>query len=105
MCLEISVIICTYNPRMDYLARVLSALQAQTLAREHWELLLIDNASNQPLRGRIDLSWHQHAKHVTEQKLGLTFARLRGIRESACELLVFVDDDNVLDPDYLEQAM
>jgi GT2 family glycosyltransferase len=35
---------------------------------------------------------------------GLTAARVRGIREARGELLVFVDDDNLLSPNYLEQA-
>jgi glycosyltransferase involved in cell wall biosynthesis len=42
---------------------------------------------------------------VREETLGLTPARLRGIQEAGGELLVFVDDDNVLDPDYLEAAL
>ena len=41
---------------------------------------------------------------VREETLGLTPARLRGIRETTGDLLVFVDDDNVLDPDFLETA-
>ena len=41
--MDFSVIICTHNPRSDYLRRVLDALKAQTLLREQWELLLIDN--------------------------------------------------------------
>ena len=40
-----------------------------------------------------------------ENEVGLSPARRRGIAESAAELLVFVDDDNVLDPDYLEQGL
>jgi hypothetical protein len=102
---EISVIICTHNPRMDYLPRVLEALREQTLPQEQWELLLIDNKSDQPLSGRVDLSWHPQARVVREEELGLTQARLRGIRESRGNLLVFVDDDNVLRADYLEQAL
>jgi glycosyltransferase involved in cell wall biosynthesis len=42
---------------------------------------------------------------MREETLGLTPARLRGIREACGELLVFVDDDNVLDADYLEEAL
>lgn len=98
----ISVIICTHNPRRDYLDKVLAALKSQTLSLKRWELLLIDNASEQLLSCEIDLSWHPNARHIREPELGLTPARLRGIREAQTELLVFVDDDNVLDSDYLE---
>jgi hypothetical protein len=100
----LSVITCSHNPRDHYLKEVLSALERQTLAKRHWEYLLIDNASGQPLAGEVDLSWHPNARNIREEKLGLTHARLRGIRESTGEVLVFVDDDNVLDADYLEQV-
>lgn len=100
----VSVIICTHNPRSDYLTRVLAALKAQTLPVSEWELLLIDNDSKDPVSPRFDISWHPNGRHIIEQTLGLTPARLRGIGEAIAELLVFVDDDNVLDPDYLEQA-
>jgi glycosyltransferase involved in cell wall biosynthesis len=102
---ELSVIICTHNPQADYLRRVLDALKAQTLPKEQWELLLIDNASREPLASIWNLSWHPHARHIREDELGLTPARLRGIRESTGELLVFVDDDNVLRPDFLANAV
>ncbi len=100
----LSLIICTHNPRPDYLRRTLDALKAQTLPREQWELLLIDNASDESLANVWDLSWHPRACHIHERELGLTSARLRGIRESKGELLVFVDDDNVLRHDYLSTA-
>ncbi len=100
----ISIIICTHNPLPDYLQRVLQALQAQTLPRNQWELLLIDNASKAPLAKAWDLCWHPHAWHIREDELGLTPARLRGIKESKGELLIFVDDDNLLAPNYLEES-
>jgi glycosyltransferase involved in cell wall biosynthesis len=99
---DISVIICTHNPRPDYLEKVLNALKAQTLSVERWEILLVDNASTQLLSETIDLSWHTNARHIREDQLGLTPARLRGIKESQAEVLIFVDDDNVLNSDYLE---
>lgn len=101
----LSVIICTHNPRADYLTRTLDALKAQTLPKEKWELLLIDNASKEPLSQTRDLSWHPNARHIREDELGLTPARMRGIREAAAEVLVFVDDDNLLRTDYLENAL
>jgi glycosyltransferase involved in cell wall biosynthesis len=102
--MNISVVICSHNPREDYLRRTLEALKGQSLPTDQWELLLIDNASEQPLARQWDLSWHPHARIVREEKVGLTFARLRGIAESQAEILVFVDDDNVLEPSYLEEA-
>jgi glycosyltransferase involved in cell wall biosynthesis len=99
---NISAIICSHNPRAEYIERVLDALKAQTLSLEQWELLLVDNASVQPLCEKIDLTWHPNAHHIREEQLGLTPARLRGIQEAKAEVLVFVDDDNVLDSDYLD---
>ncbi len=99
---SISVITCTHNPRRDYFDKVLAALNSQTLPLEQWEFLLIDNASEQLISSEIDLSWHPNARHIREEQLGLTPARLRGIKEAVAETFVFVDDDNVLDPDYLE---
>lgn len=101
----ISVITCTHNPRQDYLDKVLEALKAQTLSLDQWELLLIDNASDRILASEIDLSWHPHARHIREEQLGLTPARLRGIKEATGEVLIFVDDDNVLDLNYLEVSL
>jgi Glycosyl transferase family 2 len=103
--LPVSVIICSHNPRPDYLDRCLAALEHQTLPKDQWELVIVDNASapeKAPLR---TLAWHPRARIVSEPKLGLTPARLRGIRAAKGELLVFVDDDNVLDPDFLEIAL
>jgi glycosyltransferase involved in cell wall biosynthesis len=97
----LSVIICTHNPRRDYLDRTLESLRAQTLPSEKWELLLVDNASKEPLATSVDLSWHPQGRHVLETSLGLTPARLCGIRAAASDLLLFVDDDNILQPDYL----
>lgn len=101
----LSVIICTHNPRIDYLTRVLTALSQQTLSLAQWELLIIDNGSSVPLNTRLDLSWHPHARIVREDQLGLTTARLRGFRESTGELMVYVDDDNVLAADYLAHVV
>src|ERR1700678_2127687 len=101
--MKLSVIIPTYDPRPDFLARVLSALRGQTLALADWELLVIDNASPTPIGA--DIGWHPSARIVLEPALGLTRARLRGFSEARGEIAVLVDDDNVLDPDYLATAV
>lgn len=100
----ISIAICTHNPRLDYLSRVLNALQSQTIPLADWELLIIDNASTPPVAGRVELGWHPQARIVAEPELGIARARLRAMREFAGELLVFFDDDNVMARDYLERS-
>lgn len=101
---SLSVVICAHDPRPDHLKRVLEALRSQTLPAHAWELLLIDNASAEPLERHYDLTWHGRARHLLEPKLGLSVARLRGIAEASGSMLVFVDADNVLRPDYLAVA-
>jgi Glycosyl transferase family 2 len=101
---DLTVIICAHNPRANHLRRTLDALAGQDLPRDRWELLLVDNASAPALASSWDLSWHPHARHVTETALGLSPARQCGIREASSDLLVFVDDDNVLDADYLSKV-
>jgi hypothetical protein len=100
-----TVILCTHNPRPDYLSATLDSLREQSLDRALWELLIIDNASDAPLAGRIDLSWHPGARILREETLGLVHARRRGIHESRGELLIFVDDDNVLSRRYVHAAL
>jgi glycosyltransferase involved in cell wall biosynthesis len=102
--MQLSVIICTHNPRPDYLRQTLDALRTQTLPKELWELLLIDNASKDPLADKWDLSWHPNARCLHESRIGKTHAMLVGIAESIGENIVVVDDDNILGPDYLSKA-
>ena len=96
---RLSVAICTHNPRADYFARTLDGLQTQTLSRNEWELLVVDNASAPALTP--DLSWHPKGRVVREETVELTPARTCAIRSTRSDLIIFVDDDNVLAPDYL----
>lgn len=100
---QISVIIPTHNPNPTRLERTLQGLKVQTLASEHWELIVVDNATVDPTNiSGLDFSWHNSTQIVREERLGLTRARIAGIQASRGTYLVFVDDDNVLQPKYLE---
>lgn len=101
----ISVVICTHNPKLHFLSRVLNALKQQTLPLEQWELIIVDNASNPDWYTEVDLSWHLNHRYIVEEQLGVTYARLRGMRECNADLLVFVDDDNILNSNYLEKVL
>jgi hypothetical protein len=103
--LDASIIICTHNPRMEYLRRVIKALRGQSIAPNRWELIIVDNSSMPAVDVSEELSWHSHAKVVVESRLGLAFARQAGIAASSAQLLIFVDDDNVLAHDYISRAL
>ena len=103
--MDLNVTICTHNPRKDYLERTVASLAAQDLDRARWELVIVDNASSNGVCDTVDLTWHPRARVVREDRIGLTMARLRGITESVQELILYVDDDNELAPDYLSKLL
>lgn len=106
MSVLVSVIISTHAPNPLRLEKTLHGLRGQTLTRKRWELLVVDNATPDPQYVlSFDFSWHPSARIIREERLGLTWARMAGIQSSQGEYLVFVDDDNVLHPNYLENVL
>jgi glycosyltransferase involved in cell wall biosynthesis len=105
MPLSLSVIIPTSNPNIQRLNKTLNGLKEQTLSPLVWELILIDNNSGTDISTQTDFSWHPNSHFVYEPKQGLTYARLNGIKEAKGSIIVMVDDDNILDTDYLEKAL
>ncbi|MDP1581748.1 MAG: glycosyltransferase [Candidatus Didemnitutus sp.] len=104
--MQLSVILSTHNPHPERLRRTLAGLRAQTLPLTAWELLLVDNASTTPLATAqfADVA-PANLRLVREATLGLTAARRCGVRATAGALVVLVDDDNVLAPDYLARVL
>ncbi|MFC0514570.1 glycosyltransferase [Mucilaginibacter angelicae] len=101
---EISVIIPSYNPDAGNINAVLQALRAQTYPCFNWELIIVDNNSTNGVLQNIDLSWHGMAVVIREQKQGLTYSRLAGFKAAKGRIVVMVDDDNLLDPGYLDNV-
>jgi glycosyltransferase involved in cell wall biosynthesis len=101
----VTVIVCTHNPRRDMFERVLASLRAQTKPLSDWELLIVDNKSFEPVSDWLDVSWHPCARILHEPRPGKTFALKQGQAEARSDLLVIVDDDNLLVPTYLADAV
>lgn len=99
----LSVILPAYNPDTDRLHQTLAGLQQQTLSIAKWELIIIDNNSSLPITA--DLSWHPDSRIIKEPKPGLTHARLKGFESASGPVIVMVDDDNILDSNYLENTL
>jgi glycosyltransferase involved in cell wall biosynthesis len=102
---QISTIICTHNPSRAILARTLDALRGQTLSQDEWELLIVDSKSDEALQDWLDVGWHTDARIVRENVIGKTRAVYRGIQETQGDLILLVDDDNFLEPEYMAKAL
>lgn len=102
---DVSVVIPAHNPHRGRLEEVLGALRGQTLHPSAWETLLVDNASSDfPQASGLASVAPPNLRVLREDELGLTAARLHGIRSARGAVVVLVDDDNVLAPDYLSEA-
>jgi len=103
--MDISVIICTYNPDDRIFLRCLKAVQSQQLLSLQVECIIVDNNSIYPIAERSYvkefLENFPNARCITETKQGLTYSRLCGYRASSAEIIVFFDDDNEPASDYL----
>jgi glycosyltransferase involved in cell wall biosynthesis len=102
--MKISVILCTYN-RCQNLATALASVAASTLSNSaQWEVLVVDNNSNDQTREVVEVSIRQYPgrfRYVLERHQGLSHARNTGIREARGDVLAFMDDDVTVDPTWL----
>lgn len=91
-----TVVICTRNRAVE-LDRCLRA--ARQLKYPQFEVLVVDNA---PLDAQArDLADRWDARYVVEPVPGLSRARNRGALESASDLIAYLDDDAIPEPQWL----
>ena len=104
----VTIVICFYNAA----ARIVPTLKHIIVqsARNHLntELILVNNASTddtdriieETLRGFSVFPW----KIVHEKTPGLANARLCGLKNASFDIILYCDDDNWLDVDYVTKA-
>lgn len=92
---DVSVIIPTYN-RKDSLLRALDSLSRQTYPAECFEVIVVDDGSNDDTAGNfVQRSYPFHLNYLRQVNQGATAARNHGAAHSQGEHLVFMDDDIV----------
>jgi glycosyltransferase involved in cell wall biosynthesis len=102
--IKVTVAIPTYN-RADFLRQTLAGITTQQFPRDHFEVLVIDNNSTDHTRAVVEefASARPAPRHIQETKQGLDYARNRAIAEAQGEIIVFGDDDILVQPDWLAQ--
>jgi glycosyltransferase involved in cell wall biosynthesis len=89
----VSAIICTHN-RQEYLGAAIDSLQQQEFP--DYEVVVVDNGSSDRTRDIVAERLPQgRLKYVYEPVIGLSVARNTGAKESAGEILAYLDDDAV----------
>ncbi len=102
----ISVIIPSYKPG-DYLWECLVSLRLQIFPKDQFEVLLILNGCDVPYSDKINkyieenLGFNIHL--IQTNKPGVSNARNIGIENSKGEYIAFLDDDDFISPNYLEE--
>jgi glycosyltransferase involved in cell wall biosynthesis len=106
--MKLSVIICTYNGGMR-LREVLDRLSVQHgLPGSQWELLIIDNASTDDTALRLQQLTKEFPATVHlihESRPGKAHALRTAFHAANGEYFCIVDDDNLLEPDYLANGV
>lgn len=105
---SVSVVICTRN-RSASLSRTLQSLRGLDLSLPSGlELLVIDNASTDDTRETV-LEFSREAPfkvaYFFEELRGLSHARNRGLKEASGDLIMFTDDDCLVDADWVKNAV
>ncbi len=103
MSIAYTVALCTHN-HVDRLRWTLTDLARVRPPRAAWEFLVIDNGSRDATPEVLaSHSWPAgwNVRVVREEKLGLSNARNRAIAEARGEYIIFMDDDETADPDWL----
>lgn len=102
----ISVVICTRN-RAEKLRNALASLERMSLPPGlPWEVVVVDNASTDHTKQVVD-SFANAARvpirYAFEAKRGVNNAHNTGIRESKGEIIASIDDDCIVDRDWIGQ--
>jgi glycosyltransferase involved in cell wall biosynthesis len=102
--IEISVVVCTHN-RAACLPACLDSLLRQTLPRNRYEILVVDNASTDDTPAVCRRYEPRGVRRIPEPVAGLSRARNTGWRNAEGALVAYLDDDAVADPQWLETAL
>lgn len=99
---SLTIAVCTKD-HPEQLARCLDSILAACQSATGWggvyEVIVIDNSPSDD-RTREMVAARASVRYVLEQKTGLDFARNRALQEASGELLAYLDDDVVMDPEW-----
>lgn len=103
---SVTIAIPTYN-RARLLTQTLERLTQQDYPADRMEILIIDNNSPDDTRGAVAAfqSAAHPPRHILETQQGANYARNRALAEARGEIIVYGDDDILMEPGWLRELM
>lgn len=103
--LDVSVVIPTYNKK-DFLEITLTALGLQTYPSEKYEVVVINDGSTDQTETLVSsLKTPYQINYTRQENKGRSSARNHGIEKAKGETIIFIDDDCVPAPSFIESHM
>jgi glycosyltransferase involved in cell wall biosynthesis len=105
----ISVIVCCYNSEKRIAETLRFLAEQKVSASLSWEVIVVNNASTDHTREVALKSWNSNASAISFQVIdqplpGLARSRQKGIEVSQYDSVIFCDDDNHFDTNYVSRA-
>lgn len=103
--MRVSIIIPTYN-KLPRLKLTLASIFNQTYSKDNFEVIVIDDGSNDGTGEYLEsIKTRIYLKYFCQKNSGRAAARNKGIEESTGDIIIFIDDDVLLCPQFIESHL
>jgi glycosyltransferase involved in cell wall biosynthesis len=103
---SVSVVVCTFN-RAELLGHCLASYSVLNKVPIDVEVIVVDNNSSDNTR-EVAEYWGKRLsrfRYVLEERQGLSHARNRGLEVARGDYVYYIDDDVILDADFLVNSL
>lgn len=102
--MKVSVIIPSYRPQ-DYTTECLDSLKKQTLSQNDFEVVVILNGEREPYESFLRQAMPSNGRLLYSPVASACSSRNMGIDNARGEYICFIDDDDKVSPNYLEELL
>jgi glycosyltransferase involved in cell wall biosynthesis len=100
----VSVVVCTYN-RAPYIGKTLNSLLNQSLSRDLYEIIVVDNASKDNTSTVVKTFHDNKVRYIYEARQGLSYSRNTGFEQARGDIIAYIDDDALACREWLERIL
>ena len=97
---DTSIVIPTYN-RKESLQETLLSLSHQSWPADHFEVIIVDDGSTDGTEEIVKESLPFTLRYIRQSNQGSAVARNTGAQQASGDVLIFLDDDVLVEPNYI----